>query len=86
VGGLPTGTVNGLAVDTKNPKVMLVAMRDGIVRSDDGGGRWTPVSGAPKDAAAVAINPERPSEAYATTRLGQIFASGDGGRTWRPLR
>ncbi len=37
MGGLPTGTVNGFAVDPANPRAMLVAMRDGIFRSDDAG-------------------------------------------------
>lgn len=86
MGGLPTGTVNGFAVDPKNPRVMLVAMRDGILRSDDGGGRWLLASGGPTNAATVAVNPERSSEAYATTAEGQLYSSRDGGQTWRPLR
>ena len=86
VGGLPTGTVNGFAVDPTNPKVMLVAMRDGIFRSDDAGGRWTPARGMPTNAAAVTVNPKRPSEAHAVTTEGQVFASRDGGQTWEPVR
>ncbi|MGH7267737.1 MAG: WD40/YVTN/BNR-like repeat-containing protein [Candidatus Rokuibacteriota bacterium] len=86
MGGLPAGTVNGFAVDPKNPKVTLVAMRDGILRSEDGGGRWTSAHGGPTNAGTVAINPERPTEAYATTMEGQLFASRDGGQTWRPVR
>ncbi len=38
MGGLPTGTVNGFAVDPSNANVMYVAMRDGIFRSTNGGG------------------------------------------------
>lgn len=86
-GRLPTGTVNGFAVDPKNPKVMLVAMRSGISSSDDSGGRWTPAAGGPVNAATVAINPERPGEAaYAAMMEAQVFASRDGGQTWRPVR
>ena len=86
MGGLPTGTVNGFAVDSTNPKVMLVAMRAGLFRSDDAGGRWTATRGAPRNAAAVAINPRRPSEAYTATMEGQIFLSRDGGHSWASVR
>ena len=86
MGGLPTGTVNGFAVDPTNPKVMLVAMRDGIFRSEDGGGRWTATRGAPKNAAAVTVNPRPPREIYAATTEGEMFVSRDGGQTWAPVR
>jgi len=86
VGGLPTGTVNGFAVDPTNPKLMLVAMRDGIFRSDDAGARWTPASAEPKNVSSVAVNPKRPTGVYAATVDGAIFASRDGGQTWEPVR
>ena len=86
MGGLPTGTVNGFAVDPANPKVMLVAMRDGIFRSEDGGGRWTATRGAPKNAAAVTVNPRQSHDAYAATMGGEMFVSRDGGHTWAPVR
>ncbi len=86
MGGLPTGTVNGFAVDPANPRAMLVAMRDGIFRSDDAGGRWTPARGSPKNVATVAINPRQSREAYAAVADGQVFISRDGGQTWAPVR
>jgi len=86
VGGLPTSTVNGFAVHPTNPKIMYVAMRDGIFRSDDAGARWTSMAGGPKNAAAVAINPRRPSEVYAVSADGTIFVSRDGGGAWQPVR
>ena len=85
MGGLPTGTVNGFAVDPANPKVMLVAMRDGIFRSEDAGGRWTLARGSPKNVAAVTVNPKQPREAYAAVMEGQVFVSRDGGQTWAPV-
>ena len=86
MGGLPTGTVNGFAVHPTNPKMMYVAMRDGVYRSEDASGRWTPAAGSPKNAIAVAINPKRPTEVYAATAGGRIFVSRDGGQTWEPAR
>ena len=86
MGGLPTGTVNGFAVHPANAQVMLLAMRDGILRSDKGGSSWAAARGAPKNAAAVTFNPARPSEAHAVTTDGQIFFSRDGGQTWAPVR
>jgi photosystem II stability/assembly factor-like uncharacterized protein len=85
VGGLPTGTVNGFAVHP-GTRVMLVAMRDGVFRSEKGGSGWTAARGAPKNTATVTFNPGRPSDAYAATMEGHIFVSGDGGKTWAPIR
>ena len=86
MGGLPTGTVNGVTVDSTNAKVMLVAMRDGIRRSEDGGGRWTLARGGPRNVAAVTVNPRQPRDAYAVTTEGQVFVSRDGGHAWAPVR
>jgi photosystem II stability/assembly factor-like uncharacterized protein len=85
VGGLPTSTVNGFAVDLSNPKVMYVAMRDGIFRTDNAGQSWTRAEGV-TNGSAVAVNPKRPSEVYAATMEGRIFVSRDGGVTWDARR
>ena len=86
MGGLPTSTVNGFAVHPSNPRVMYVAMRDGIFRSADAGVTWRSAASGPRDAAAVAVNPRRPSEVYAATMDGRIFLSRDGGATWDAQR
>lgn len=86
MGGLPTGTVNGLAAHPTNAQVMLVAMRDGVFRSENAGARWIAARGGPRNAVAVAFNPNRPNEAYAATIDGQIFVNRDGGQTWAPVR
>lgn len=86
MGGLPTSTVNGFAVDPANPTLMYVAMRDGVYRSEDAGRRWNQAAGGPKDAAAVAVNPKRPGEVYVTTAAGRLFVSPDGGRSWDTVR
>ena len=49
MGGLPTGTVNGFTVHPSNPKLMYVAMREGVFRSQDGGSRWAAVAGGPNE-------------------------------------
>lgn len=86
MGGLPTSTVNGFAVDPSNAKVMYVAMRDGIYRSDNGGATWKAVANGPKNVAAIAVNPKKPSEVYAATMDGTIVRSTDGGAQWSALR
>jgi photosystem II stability/assembly factor-like uncharacterized protein len=86
VGGLPTGTVNGFAVDPTNPQVMYAALRDGVFRTDDAGQRWTPAPGGPRHVAAVAVHPTRPAEVYAVTSEGAVWISTDGGLRWAPRR
>jgi len=87
VGGLPTSrTVNGFAVDPTNPKVMFVAMRDGLFKSTDAGASWKPVGKGLKNLAAVAVNPKHPEEVYAVTTEGVLYRSRDGGMTWEPQR
>jgi photosystem II stability/assembly factor-like uncharacterized protein len=82
VGGLPTSTVNGFAVDPTNPRVMYAALRDGVFRTDDAGQRWTPATGGPRKVAAVAVHPQRPAEVYAATSDGAVWVSTDGGVRW----
>lgn len=84
VGGLPTKrTVNGFAVDPENPKVMYVAMRDGLFKSTDAGETWKSIGQGLKNLAAVAVNPKRPGEVYVSTIDSIIFKSTDGGTTWK---
>ena len=83
MGGLPTNrTVNGFAVDPTNAKVMYVVMREGLFKSTDAGETWRAAGKAPKNLAAVAVNPARPTEVYAATTEGVILRSPDGGTTW----
>ena len=86
MGGLPTGTVNGFAVDPTNAKVMYVAMRAGIFRSVNGGSTWTAVANGPKGVAAIAVNPRKPNEVYAAATDGTIVRSPDGGAQWNAVR
>lgn len=84
MGGLPANrTVNGFAVEPENPKVMYVAMRDGLFKSTDAGESWKRIGNEIKNLAAVTVHPRKPKEIYVSTADGIIFKSGDGGTTWR---
>lgn len=84
MGGLPTNrTVNGFAVDPENPKVMYVAMRDGLFGSTDAGATWKRVGNQLKNLAAVSINPKNPKEVFVSAVEGAIFMSADAGMSWK---
>ncbi len=84
MGGLPANrTVNGFAVSPGDSKVMYVAMRDGLFKSTDAGETWKALGKGLKNLAAVAVNPRKPNEVYASTTDGVIFRSTDGGTTWQ---
>ena len=84
MGGLPTNrTVNGFTVDPGNPKVMYVAIRDGLFKSTDAGETWKPVGKELKNLAAVTINPKKPTEIYVSTIDGTIYVSADAGMKWK---
>jgi photosystem II stability/assembly factor-like uncharacterized protein len=87
VGGLPAiKTVNGFAVEPANPKVMYAGMRDGLFKSADAGESWKRIGGELKNAAAIAVNPKKPSEVYVSTVDGTIYLSADAGMKWRKQR
>ncbi len=82
MGGLPANrTVNGFAVSPVDPKLMYVAMRDGLFKSA-AGETWKPVGKGLKNLAAVTVNPRKPNEVYAAAADGVIYKSTDGGMRW----
>ena len=84
MGGLPaTGTVNGFAVDPKNPRVMYVATRNGLFKSTDAGKIWMPVGKKLTNLAAVTLHPRVTNEIYVATVKGAVFKSADAGMTWK---
>ena len=87
MGGLPTSrTVNGFAVNPEDPKIMFVAMRDGLFKSTDAGASWKVVGNALKNVAAVTINSKKPTEMYLSTMDGTIYVSADAGMKWKKQR
>ena len=84
MGGLPTSrTVNGFAVNPEDPKIMFVAMRDGLFKSTDAGASWKVVGNELKKVAAVTINSKKPTEMYLSTMNGTIYVSADAGMKWK---
>ena len=84
MGGLPANrTVNGFAVNPRDPKTMFAAVRDGLFKSTDGGASWKSVGHEIKNLTAVAVNPKKPSEMFVSTMDGTIYTSADGGITWK---
>lgn len=87
MGGLPAKrAVSGFAVDPTNPKVMYVAMRDGLFKSTDAGASWKPIGKELKSMTAIAVNPKRPTDVFAAAFQGAVFKSRDGGVKWERLR
>lgn len=84
MGGLPTQkNVNGFVVNPEDPKIMFVAMRDGLFKSMDAGVTWKAVGNELKNLAAVTINPKKPAEVYVSTMDGTIYLSADAGVKWK---
>ena len=84
MGGLPTNrTVNGFAANPEDPKIMFVAMRDGLFKSTDAGASWKGVGNELKNLATITTNPKKPAEMYLSTLDGAIYVSADGGMKWK---
>lgn len=84
VGGLPTDkTAYAVASHSAKPQVILVAFRDGIYRSLNGGKDWTILKGSPSAVVALAIHPEQAEVLYAVTGEGAVYRSQDGGISWQ---
>ncbi|WP_293014806.1 sialidase family protein [Paracoccus sp. (in: a-proteobacteria)] len=60
---------------------VLLAAGQALVRSDDGGQSWSPLSG-PAQILTLATHPERPGRILAGLAADGIALSEDGGRTW----
>ena len=84
MGGLPANrTVNGFAANPEDPKIMFVAMRDGLFKSTDAGASWKRMGNDLKNLAAVAVNPKKASEVFLSTLEGTIYLSTDAGTNWK---
>jgi len=79
--------ITALAVHPTNPNIVYAATAaNGLYKSSDGGGIWTPLSGlSPSDVRSVAIKPDQPNTVYAGVQNGVVYRSPDGGGTWQKL-
>jgi photosystem II stability/assembly factor-like uncharacterized protein len=89
--GLLGQTINALAVDPYDDLVVYVGTTHGMYRSEDAGATWHPLEGFPDvDIHAVVLPASRPGTVYVAASgtyeepsVGGVFASVDGGTTWR---
>ena len=67
------------AVDPDDPDTLLATTQQGVVRSTDGGRKWTPVAGSPT---LVVLAWSENGALYGVTPDGTVQRSEDGGTTW----
>jgi len=83
-GGLPTTTsVQGLAVNSANPDIVLASASDGLYRTTDAGVSWARADGITM-AFDVALTAANPALAYCLgyDTLPCLYVSTDSGATW----
>jgi hypothetical protein len=67
------------AVDPTDPHTLLATTQDGVVRSTDGGRKWSQVAGAPT---LVVLAWAEQGQLYGVSPDGTVQRSEDGGATW----
>jgi probable HAF family extracellular repeat protein len=77
--------VQGIAIDPRNPERIYAATLEGVIRSTDGGGSWSPTT-MTQSMVSIVVDPKHPATLYAGAGLQGLFKSTDGGDTWsQPL-
>lgn len=80
--------IMALEVDPATPTTLYAGTGgEGLFKSSDGGGSWSPVSTGLHANAIVyvlAVDPTTPTTVYVGTLGGGVFKSTDGGETWLP--
>ncbi|MDI1248558.1 MAG: YCF48-related protein [Lacunisphaera sp.] len=75
--------VSGLAVHPADPRIVLIASSDGVVRSTDGGRTWRKTTGwEVADVRSIVFDPVQPELVYAVTAWGPLRST-DAGATWQ---
>ena len=83
--GLRGTNVAALALDPQHPKTVYAGTDGkGVVKSTDGGRTWRHAGFEGEDVGGLILNPKNPENVYAESK-GEIFASTNGGGTWRAL-
>lgn len=85
---VPLSLHTGLAVDPSNGD-LFKAESAHLLRSTDGGRRWTPVSFpaslAPNGVSQIAVSREKPAFIYTAGMGAGVLLSRDGGATWQQI-
>jgi photosystem II stability/assembly factor-like uncharacterized protein len=75
-----------LAIDPSNPATVYLGAADGVYKTTNGGGAWTPAkSGMAGTVTALVIDPTNTATLYAGTSGHGIFKSTNGGAAWAPV-
>jgi len=80
--GLPASSVSAVAASSDG-KLVIASTTSGIFRSTDQGATWTAAADVLPFAAALAVDPVNPSNAYALLEGGAFYQSSNGGVNWR---
>ncbi len=87
--GLHGQSIRALAQAASDPKTLVVGTREGVFRSSDGGGTWTPISPQESreiyDVESVAVDPVDTNIIYAGT-WHLPWKTVDGGKTWHNIK
>jgi photosystem II stability/assembly factor-like uncharacterized protein len=83
--GLQGTTVGALALDPQHPETIYAGTDGkGVFKTTDGGASWGAAGLEGRDISGLILNPKNPQNVYAESK-GRIFASTNGGRSWRAL-
>ena len=75
--------ITGLAVKADDPRIVLIASADGVVRSSDGGQTWRKTTGwEVADVRSIVFDPVQRNHVYAVTAWGPLRST-DAGATWQ---
>lgn len=75
--------VSDIVIDRSNPRRLFAACENGLYRSTDSGGRWRKVGLSIKGVRTIVQHPSSPRVLFAGTEDNGLFASVDGGSSWK---
>ena len=69
-----TQSIHAFAIDPRTPTTVYAGVPDGVLKSTDGGGSWSPLStGVTSPVSALVVDPLTPTTVYAVTLGGGAF-------------
>ncbi len=84
---LPDQFISALVVHPTDRRILYAAGRAGVFKSLDGGGTWDAINEGLEslNIRSLAISPRDPRELFVGTNGSGLYASTNGGMTWRPV-